>query len=220
MHATPLGPILRKQSAGRARHACPQLHAGAGENRVKSADSARVSSAVSYQKQSVLRSHAQVKVVSVECLEFKWSRPQALTALEWHTVLMARESVFVVEQRCPYQEADHLDAHAWHLQVRKDGQLAAYARVVDAGCKYPAPSIGRVMTLPAFRGQQLGRALMQEAIRFTQQHNPHAGIQISAQAYLQHFYAALGFVAEGAGYDEDGIPHIGMVMPARQAVLP
>ena len=147
-------------------------------------------------------------------LTFQWSRLEDFTALELHALLMARESVFVVEQRCAYQEADALDAHAWHVRVFQNGALAACARVVDAGYKFPQPSIGRVMTLPAFRGQRLGQALMEEAIRFTQLHHPGVGIQISAQAYLQRFYADLGFAPVGEVYDEDGIAHIDMVQPA------
>lgn len=147
-------------------------------------------------------------------LSFKWLRLESFTALELHSVLMAREAVFVVEQLCAYQDADHLDAHAWHLRLHQDGELAAYARVVDAGYKFPQPSIGRVLTVAAFRGCSIGRTLMQEAIRFTELHHPHAGIQISAQAYLERFYASLGFETVGAPYDEDGIPHVGMVKPA------
>ena len=142
-----------------------------------------------------------------------WSRLETLTAPQLHTILQARAAVFVVEQACVYQDVDGLDAHAWHLQLLHDGQLAAYARVVDAGWKYPQPSIGRVLTVAAYRGQGLARLLMQEAMRGTQAHYPHAGIEISAQAYLQDFYASLGFVAIGDVYDEDGIPHIGMRKP-------
>ena len=39
-------------------------------------------------------------------LEFKWSRLESFTALELYQIIMARESVFVVEQHCPYQETD------------------------------------------------------------------------------------------------------------------
>lgn len=162
-----------------------------------------------------LRVLAPCKKVQTMDLTLNWQRLEDFTASAWHDILRARESVFVVEQNCAYQEADHLDAHAWHLQLRQSGALAAYARVVDVGCKDPQqPSIGRVLTLPAFRGQSLGRALMHEAIRFTELRYPHVGIQISAQAYLQHFYASLGFETVGEGYDEDGIPHIGMIKPA------
>jgi ElaA protein len=148
-------------------------------------------------------------------LELKWYRLDSLTAREMHELIKARESVFVVEQRCVYQEADDMDLASWHLRVLANGELAAYARVVDPHAKYTEPSIGRVMTLQKFRGLNLGRTLMQEAIRFTHATFPSAGIRISAQLYLQAFYESLGFVAVTAPYDEDGIPHITMTMSAK-----
>lgn len=152
-------------------------------------------------------------------LEFHWSRLESLTALELHEILEARVAVFVVEQNCPYQEVDHMDRHAWHLRLRRQGQLAACARLVDPGVKYPEPSIGRVMTLAKFRGQQLGRALMAQALRLCEQQYPGAAIQIGAQAHLQEFYASFGFKAVGPAYDEDGIAHFDMLRqaPSRKA---
>jgi ElaA protein len=147
-------------------------------------------------------------------LHFKWSRIEDLSALELFTLIKARESVFVVEQQCPYQETDDMDLHSWHLAVSIDNQLAAYARVVDPGIKYEQPSIGRVMTTSGFRNSKIGRALMNEAIRFTEAQHPHMGIKIGAQAYLQRFYESLGFETVSPPYDEDGIPHIDMVKPA------
>jgi|TARA_R100000935_G_scaffold57767_1_gene92611 ElaA protein len=144
-------------------------------------------------------------------LEFKWSRLESFTALELYQIIKARESVFVVEQHCPYQETDELDLHAWHLSALVNGELAAYARVVDPGIKNSKPSIGRVMTLKKFRGQKIGRALMEEAIKFTGQKYPGKDIKISAQVYLQKFYESLGFHTAGEPYDEDGIPHIDMI---------
>jgi ElaA protein len=35
-------------------------------------------------------------------------------------------------------------------------------------------------------------------------------ISLSAQAHLARFYGELGFAVCGAGYDEDGIPHVPM----------
>jgi ElaA protein len=150
-------------------------------------------------------------------LELKWHRLDALTAREMHDLIKAREAVFVVEQRCAYQEADDMDLAAWHLRVFANGELAACARVVDPQVKYAEPSIGRVMTVQKFRGLKLGRGLMQEAIRFTQATFPNAGIKISAQLYLQNFYESLGFVAATAPYDEDGIPHITMTLSTNSA---
>lgn len=145
--------------------------------------------------------------------EFKWLLLEALTALELYQIIKAREAVFVVEQHCPYQETDELDLHAWHLTAMVNDELAAYARVVEPGIKSSQPSIGRVMTVKKFRGQQIGRALMKEAITFTEQKYAGNAIQISAQVYLQKFYESLGFHASGEPYDEDAIPHIDMIKP-------
>lgn len=149
-------------------------------------------------------------------LEFKWSRLGSFTAFELYEIIKARESVFVVEQNCPYQETDEFDPHAWHLAVLVNGELAAYARVVDPGGKNSLPSIGRVMTLKQFRGQKIGRALMEGAIKFTEQKYPGSDIKISAQVYLQKFYSSLGFDVFGEPYDEDGIPHIDMIKSAKR----
>ncbi|WP_417551102.1 GNAT family N-acetyltransferase [Methylophaga sp.] len=152
-------------------------------------------------------------------LKFKWSRLESFTALELYQIIKARESVFVVEQNCPYQETDDLDPHAWHLSALVNGELAAYARVVEAGIKDRLPSIGRVMTVKTFRGREIGRALMEEAIRFTEHQFPNADIKISAQVYLQKFYESLGFRVFSEPYDEDGIPHIDMIKPVNTADL-
>lgn len=153
-------------------------------------------------------------------LNYHWSRLHAFTALEMYEVIRVRESVFVVEQQCAYQDADGLDPQSWHLRVTMEGELAAYARVVDPGLKYTEPSIGRVITLPRFRKLQIGRALVAEAIAFTEKHFPGQGIRIGAQAHLEQFYGSFGFQAVGAVYDEDGIAHIDMLKPAARFAGP
>lgn len=147
-------------------------------------------------------------------LDFQWKRLDDLSMREMYTIIQAREAVFVVEQACAYQEVDGLDLDSWHLSVLKDGELAAYARVVEPGLKYEEPSIGRVLTLAKFRSLKIGYALVAEAIRFTEAHYPGAGIRIGAQAHLQKFYGSLGFEPVGEIYDEDGIAHIDMVKAA------
>lgn len=147
-------------------------------------------------------------------LVFQWKRLDDLSTREMYSIIQARETVFVVEQECAYQDVDGLDLDSWHLSVLKDGELAAYARVVEPGLKYDEPSIGRVLTLTKFRSLKIGYALVAEAIRFTEAHYPGAGIRIGAQAHLQKFYGSLGFEPVGEIYDEDGIPHIEMVKAA------
>ena len=147
-------------------------------------------------------------------LSFNWSRMDALAPLELYEIMQARAAVFVVEQNCPYQDADGADLQSWHLCVRAQGELAAYARLVDPGIKYAQPSIGRVLTLQKFRALKIGRALVSEAIRFSDATFPGQDIKIGAQAYLQRFYESLGFRAASDLYDEDGIPHLKMLRAA------
>lgn len=144
-------------------------------------------------------------------LDFDWRRLESLSAVALHRILKTRESVFVVEQCCAYQETDDMDLHAWHLSVSAGAELVAYARVVDPGVRYRRPSIGRVLTVAGFRRRKIGRQLMEEAIRFTGQQFPGQGIQISAQFRLRGFYESLGFRVVGASYEEDGILHVDMI---------
>ena len=128
-----------------------------------------------------------------------------------YALLAARVDVFVVEQDCPYPELDGRDADALHLSAWQDGALAAYARLVPPGGRFVEPSIGRVLTTAGFRGTGLGRVLMQRAIDAVDAKWPGHAIRVSAQQHLERFYGSLGFVADSAVYDEDGIPHVDML---------
>ena len=147
-------------------------------------------------------------------LEVKWSRLKDFSGLECYKIIKERESVFVVEQQCVYQETDEMDLVSWHLEMSLNGELAAYVRVVEPGIKYQQPSIGRVMVIEKFRRLNIGRALMNEAISFTELQYPQMGIKIGAQVYLQKFYQSFGFENVNEPYDEDGILHIDMIKPA------
>lgn len=147
-------------------------------------------------------------------LSFQWSRLEQLSGLQFHEIIAHRERVFVIEQNCPYQDADQHDAHSWHLVGRVDGQFAAYLRVTDAGHKFAEACIGRVLTASEFRGQSFGKALIQEALNGMNQLFSKQAIRIGAQSYLLKFYGSFGFVVVGDEYLEDGIPHFEMLRPA------
>ena len=141
-----------------------------------------------------------------------------LTAREVHDILQARSAVFVVEQACIFQDMDGADVAGWHLFSRADdASIAAYCRVLPAGVKYAEPSIGRVITTQAARGTGLGRALMSEALRRAAALWPGAAIRIGAQQHLEGFYRSLGFVTDSEPYDEDGIPHVEMILRGENA---
>ena len=145
-------------------------------------------------------------------LQWRWCRRGELPATELQRIHGARQQVFVLEQNCAYLDADDYDEASCHLAAWSPQQRLplAYARVVDPGVKYPEPSIGRVLTTSAARGNGLGRELVRRAVAHTVAAYPGQGIRISAQAHLEAFYREAGFVAVGEGYLEDDIPHIEM----------
>jgi ElaA protein len=135
-----------------------------------------------------------------------------LTLAELYALLQLRSEVFVVEQTCPFQDIDGLDQAAHHLLGYTDtGELAAYARLFNAGISYPQVSIGRVVTSPRYRRFGLGRQLLSHSLEQCAALFGPQAIKIGAQLYLQAFYESFGFVQQGEGYLEDGIPHIYMV---------
>ncbi|MGI8508371.1 MAG: GNAT family N-acetyltransferase [Gemmatimonadaceae bacterium] len=138
-----------------------------------------------------------------------------LSASELYDILRARSAVFVVEQTCPFQDCDNVDRVAHHLWTRRDGEIAAYLRIVPPGALYLEPSLGRVITAANARGTGLGRALMHEGIRRAEDLYGAQPIRIGAQRYLLRFYGDLGFEPTGFDYDEDGIPHSEMVRAPR-----
>ena len=147
---------------------------------------------------------------------WEWHRFAELSASELYALLAARSEVFVVEQRCQFLDADGHDVHAWHLLgwSGKPAVLAAYLRLLEPGCKYVEPSIGRVLTTAAFRGRGLGREAMHQGLRHAAVQYPGCTVRIAAQARLEHFYESLGFRAISQPYQEDGIAHVDMLRPA------
>lgn len=136
-----------------------------------------------------------------------------LTVHELQRIHAARQQVFVLEQQCVYVDADEADPSSHHLAAwSADGRLLAYARLVRPGVKYAEPSIGRVLTTAAARGDGLGRELVRRALAQAELLWPGAGLRISAQSRLEAFYAGFGFSVVGEPYLEDGIPHTAMAL--------
>jgi ElaA protein len=126
-----------------------------------------------------------------------------------------REGVFIVEQNCPYPDADGRDPAAWHLLGWESGsgerRLVAYARVFEPGVRYAESSIGRIVSAPEVRGTGVGRALVAEGLRRLESIAPGQRIKIAAQRRLEGFYTTFGFTVVSAPYEEDGIIHVDMI---------
>jgi ElaA protein len=134
-----------------------------------------------------------------------------LTPNELYAILQLRSEVFVVEQKCIFQDMDDKDQQCFHYMGFKDGYLAAYIRIVPPGIAYEYASIGRVVNSPKARGAGIGKELIATGIEKTEALFGKVPIKIGAQLYLKKFYESFGFKQTGNIYDEDGIDHIHML---------
>jgi ElaA protein len=123
----------------------------------------------------------------------------------------------VVEQNCPYLDADDIDKNAWHfLFYGWEEQLIAYSRLIPKGFIYPDyASVGRIVVHPDFRKKGIGKQIVRKSIEEMEAKYGNIEIKISAQSYLTHFYESFGFYKSGDEYLEDGIAHTPMVKPKK-----
>ncbi len=144
-----------------------------------------------------------------------------LTTKELYDIFQLRIEVFVVEQNCPYQDADGKDVKSFHLmgyspspslpKGESENTLVAFARILPQGISYDEVSIGRVVSSPKVRGTGAGKLLMEKCLEEIKTKFGDVPVRIGAQCYLKKFYESFGFVAIGDEYMEDNIPHIIML---------
>ena len=135
-----------------------------------------------------------------------------LTADELYDILHERVKVFVVEQKCPYEEVDGRDKHAYHVYLRDETGIKAYLRVLDRGVSFDEVSIGRVLTTE--RGRGYGHKILDAGIAAAREKYGAGSIRIEAQTYARRLYEAHGFRQVGEEFLEDDIPHIPMLWTA------
>ena len=136
---------------------------------------------------------------------------ESLTPHELYAILRLRSGVFVIEQKCVFQDMDNKDQECHHLMGWQEDLLTAYARLVPPGLTYKEASVGRVATSPAVRGSGAGKMLIEKSIEEVFTLYGKGPIKIGAQLYLKKFYNSFGFEQIGDVYDEDGIDHIKMI---------
>lgn len=131
-----------------------------------------------------------------------------LTTKELFEIYKLRVSVFVVEQKCPYQEVDDADRTAYHLWLKDADGIEAYARVLPQGAAFPTAAIGRVIAVKRRCG--LGGKIVEAAIRVAKATLHADKLTIEAQVYARSLYEKHGFQQSSEEFLEDGIPHIQM----------
>ena len=129
-----------------------------------------------------------------------------LSAAELYAILRARQDVFVVEQNCPFPEIDGKDLDAYHLWFEENGEILAYARVLDCGVSFETPAVGRVISIR--RREGLGSRILSEGIRIAREKYSAEAVMLEAQVYARKLYEKQGFVQVSEEFLEDGIPHI------------
>ncbi len=147
--------------------------------------------------------------MEIKCLPF-----YRLNLDEIYAIMALRQEVFVVEQNCPYLDADGKDQDAWHVMGwDEDGDLVAYTRLLPKGISYENyAAIGRVVSSSKVRGKGAGKEIMNATIEWSKKLLPEQKIKISAQVYALDFYRNLGFEEVGEEYLEDDIPHMSMIL--------
>lgn len=141
---------------------------------------------------------------------FVWRDFDALSPAELHALLKLRCEIFIVEQDCAYPDIDGKDPLARHLLCHDGTDLIGCLRIFAPCIAGEAARIGRVVVAPPARGTGLGRRLMQAALDEIEVLHGKVPVALSAQLYLEAFYASLGFERISETYLEDGIPHCDM----------
>ena len=165
---------------------------------------------------------------------------QGLSLDEWYSISNLRERVFVVEQNCPYLDADGKDPGARHIMgCDSRNKIKAYARIVHPDdevvpldrfgylgdhekttliemCEntdpgLKLPAIGRVVLDKPVRGTGVSHLLMDFTIQCAMGLYGDHPLFLSAQTPLHDFYVQHKFLQCGPGYLEDGIPHVPML---------
>ena len=147
-------------------------------------------------------------------LRFRWCRFEELSRDDLYAVLALRQQVLVLEQSSPYADLDFIDQRADHLLVTDADDLIGYVRCHGPSADKPYASFGRLVVAQARRGEALGRELVRRALSHLAT-RPCRDVEISAQLYLENFYASFGFARVSKPYDDTGILHIDMRLTLR-----
>ena len=132
-----------------------------------------------------------------------------LSSVQVYEILKARQTIFTVEQKILYVDADDVDYESLHCFFLEDKKVEAYLRafyVTKNGEKLV--KIGRVLTLK--HGSGLGKMLMEKSILAIKERFSCKKICMDAQKHAEGFYKKLGFRTVSDEYLEEGIVHVDM----------
>lgn len=134
---------------------------------------------------------------------------------ELFQALAIREVVFIEEQSVPEGlERDAEDANAYHVLAMEGGHAIGTGRLVElaeppAGTQGRWGRIGRMAVLSSHRKSGIGAKVL-AALEAEAKKRGLAGIMLHAQLAAMEFYKRHGYAADGAVFEEAGMPHLEM----------
>ena len=77
-----------------------------------------------------------------------------------YNILQLRSQIFVLEQKCLYQDMDNFDNKAYHIVAEENNEIIGYSRIINKNEYYKDfCSIGRVMVKKKERKKKIGKKL-------------------------------------------------------------
>lgn len=146
-----------------------------------------------------------------------------------YLLVMLRQDVFAMEQGATDADLDgrDLESTTTLMWIEVPGPAAtscglerepvAHLRILPGEDRAAGIlRIGRVAVRADHRRGGLGRRLMRAALEHIEEKAPATEVHIDAQAYLEQWYASMGFETVSEMFMEAGIEHVAMVRrPAR-----
>lgn len=151
-------------------------------------------------------------------------RRSALADIDPRTLYLLaklRQDVFSMEQQATDPDLDGRDLEAtttlvWIEARGPDADAAGLEREPVAHARVLAPGdgtvrIGRVAVRATERRAGYGRRVMRAALDLAAELDPRAEVHLDAQAYLEPWYASMGFETVSDVFLEAGIEHVAML---------
>ena len=129
-----------------------------------------------------------------------------------YLLMKLRQDVFTMEQGATDADLDgrELEAGTELLWIQEAGEPIAHLRLLREADG--TVRIGRVAVRADRRRGGHGRRLMVAALERARELTPSAEVHLDAQAYLETWYASMGFETVGGMFLEAGIEHVAMVL--------
>lgn len=142
-------------------------------------------------------------------MKFKWVYDANMSDLQLTWGI--RRQVFVEEQNVAIErELDGHDEDSTHIIVFIDQKPVATARLQEGPARTLV--IQRVAVLSQYRGQNIGKQMMQEIERWARSERKFDTMELSSQDHVIGFYEKLGFqTTNDEGYLDANIPHHRMI---------